>query len=81
MFELANEPIHIINNNGTRAGDEEMTAYMQAIVDVIRKHSNNILLVPGLGYQSHYEGFKNYPIKGENIGFAVHCYPGWYNGG
>ena len=51
MFELANEPVHIKNSDGTAAGDKEMTAYMQAIVDVIRKHCNNILLIPGLGWQ------------------------------
>lgn len=81
MFELANEPIHIKNADGTQAGDKEMTAYFQKIVDVMRKHCNNILLIPGLGYQSSYAGFANYPIQGENIGYAVHCYPGWYNGG
>ena len=37
--------------------------------------------MPGLGYQANYEGFADYPIKGENIGYAVHCYPGWYNSG
>ena len=81
LFELANEPIHIYHSNGARAGDKEMTAYFQAIVDVMRKHCNNILLVPGLGWQSQYAGFAQYPIVGENIGYAVHCYPGWYNGG
>lgn len=81
MFELANEPIHIKNADGTQAGDKEMTAYFQKIVDVMRKHCNNILLIPGLGWQSNYAGFANYPIQGENIGYAVHCYPGWYNGG
>lgn len=81
MFELANEPVHIKNADGTQAGDKEMTAYFQKIVDVIRKHCNNILLIPGLGWQSNYAGFANYPIQGENIGYAVHCYPGWYNGG
>ncbi|MBP3776528.1 MAG: cellulase family glycosylhydrolase [Prevotella sp.] len=81
LFELANEPIGIYNNNGSRAGDKEMTAYFQAIVDVMRKYCNNILLIPGLGYQSQYAGFAQYPVKGENIGYAVHCYPGWYNGG
>lgn len=79
MFELANEPIHI--NSGSRDKDEEMTAYMQAIVDVIRQHCNNILLIPGLGWQQQYTGFVKYPIKGNNIGYAVHCYPGWYNSG
>ena len=79
LFELANEPIHI--NNGTRDRDEVMTQYMQEIVDIMRQHCNNILLIPGLGYQSNYAGFAKYPIKGDNIGYAVHCYPGWYNGG
>ena len=81
MFELANEPVHIKNSDGTAAGDKEMTAYMQAIVDVIRKHCNNILLIPGLGWQQQYTGFVKYPIEGDNIGYAVHCYPGWYNSG
>ena len=81
MFELANEPINIVNSNGSRAGDKEMTEWVQQIVDVIRKHASNVLLIPGLGYQSHYKGFLSYPVKGENLGYAVHCYPGWYNGG
>jgi len=79
LFELANEPVKI--NNGSRDRDEAMTQYMQEIVDVMRKHCNNILLIPGLGWQSNYAGFAKYPIKGDNIGYAVHCYPGWYNGG
>lgn len=81
LFELANEPIGIYYNNGERAGDKEMTEYFQTIVDIMRKHCNNILLIPGLGWQSQYAGFAQYPIKGDNIGYAVHCYPGWYNGG
>lgn len=81
LFELANEPVGIYYNNGTRAGDKEMTEYFQAIVDVMREHCNNILLIPGLGWQSQYAGFSQYPIVGDNIGYAVHCYPGWYNGG
>lgn len=79
LFELANEPISITYNNGTR--DEAMTRYFQKIVDEMRKYCNNILLIPGLGWQSQYAGFAKYPIQGENIGYAVHCYPGWYNGG
>lgn len=79
LFELANEPVKIIN--GSRDRDEVMTQYMQEIVDLIRQHCNNILLIPGLGWQSNYAGFAKHPIKGENIGYAVHCYPGWYNGG
>ena len=81
MFELANEPIHIYHGDGTQAGDKEMTEYFQQIVDTVRQYADNILLIPGLGYQSQYAGFVKYPIQGENIGYAVHCYPGWYNGG
>lgn len=78
MFELANEPVNIIGE-GNR--DQLISQYFQAIVDVMRQHCNNVLLVPGLGYQSQYAGFAKYPVQGDNIGYAVHCYPGWYNSG
>ena len=81
MFELANEPISIVNSNGSRAGDKEMTQYMQEIVDVMRQYCNNILLIPGLVWQQSYNGFVRYPVLGQNIGYAVHCYPGGYNSG
>lgn len=81
MFELANEPVSIVNSDGSAAGDKEMTQYMQAIVDKMRQNCNNILLIPGLGWQQRYNGFLAYPIVGENIGYAVHAYPGWYNSG
>ncbi len=81
LFELANEPVSIVDESGNTAGDKEMTEYFQAIVDTIRTHCSNIVLVPGLGYQSNYAGFANYPIEGQNVGYAVHCYPGWMNSG
>ena len=81
MYELANEPIRIKNANGTPAGFKELRDYFQPIVDVIRKHAGNVVLVPGTGWQSQYAGFADYPVQGNNVGYAVHCYPGWYNGG
>lgn len=33
----------------------------------------------GLGYQSNYSGYANHRIEGDNIGYAVHLYPGWMN--
>ena len=84
MFELANEPVNILGTNGTigSSGDahaEACSQFFQAIVDSIRScGANNILWVPGLGYQSQYAGYVKYPIQGDNIGYAVHCYPGWY---
>ena len=84
MFELGNEPIKILGTDGTYGGDgdarfENLQKYMQSIVDVIRNNgANNILWIPGLGYQSSYSGFIKYPIRGENLGFAIHLYPGWF---
>lgn len=80
MFELANEPVRIVRPDGSAAGAGEMTAYIQPVVDAVRRHCRNIVLVPGLGYQSAYADFVTHPVVGENLGYAVHCYPGWYNG-
>ncbi len=86
MFELANEPIDIIGTDGTRGAGSQahfdnLKIYFQAIVDTIRASADNIIWVPGLGYQSLYSGYANNPIEGENIGYAVHVYPGWFNSG
>jgi endoglucanase len=82
MFELANEPVGIYQQDGsTAAGFKEMKDYFQPITDGIRANCDNIVLVPGLSWQANYEGFAEYPVEGKNIGYAVHCYPGWYNSG
>ena len=85
MFELFNEPVNIKSADGTRAGNgsqeyyDQLTIFCQAIVDKIRGNQcNNIIWVPGLGYQSQYAGYATNPVKGENVGYAVHVYPGWY---
>lgn len=84
MFELANEPVNMLGDDGqyahwTDAGQKNCTKFFQQIVDEIRATgANNILWVPGLCWQQNYQGYVKYPIKGENLGFAVHCYPGWY---
>ena len=85
MFELANEPINILGPDGTYAGSgdghfQNMQLYFQAIIDKIRGNgAENIIWVPGLGYQSQYSGFAAHRFTGNNIGFAIHVYPGWYN--
>ena len=86
MFELANEPIEIKyeggQGNGTSDADfKALKEFFQPIVDKIRENADNILWVPGLCWQQHYQGIKNHRIDGGeagNIGYAVHCYPGWY---
>lgn len=83
MFELANEPVDIKGTDGVYGSSSDACfasakTYFQAIVDKIRANCNNIIWVPGLAYQSSYAGYANHRIEGDNIGFAVHCYPGWY---
>lgn len=86
MFELANEPINILGTDGTYGSGtqghfDNLKIYFQSVVNTIRATADNILWVPGLGYQSQYAGFATNPIEGENIGYAVHVYPGWFNSG
>ncbi|WP_158584034.1 cellulase family glycosylhydrolase [Reichenbachiella sp. MSK19-1] len=84
MFELANEPVHIKGTNGeygsnTQSHFDALKLFFQPIVDMVReKGANNVLWIPGSGYQSHYKGFANNPIEGDNIAYAVHIYPGYW---
>ena len=84
MFELANEPVNMKGDDGqytswSDSSQKNCTKYFQKVVDEIRAVGcNNILWIPGLSYQMNYQGYVKYPINGDNIGFAVHCYPGWY---
>ncbi len=78
MFELMNEPVGIdaSQDGGDRA--KAVSRYMQHFIDLIRNKCQNIIWVPGLTWQQEYNSFVSYPLKGTNLGFAVHCYPGWY---
>ena len=84
MFELANEPVTIKGTDGqygsgSDACNQALTQFFQEIVDLMRGSGcGNILWIPGSSYQSQYAGFAKYPVKGDNIGYAVHVYPGWY---
>ena len=86
QFELCNEPIKIETSlwqrrdwgNGDDAHWAALTNFMQPIVDTIRQqNADNVIWVPGLGYQAQYQGFVNHPINGGNIGYAAHFYPGY----
>lgn len=83
MFELANEPITILGTDGTygssgQACFDNAKKFFQTIVDKIRVNAMNIIWVPGLSYQSSFSGYAANPVEGDNIGYAVHAYPGWY---
>jgi len=94
QFELANEPVYIWSpsrkdygprwSNGQYVYADDMyqqqTEIFQSVVNAIRNQGcNNVIWVPGCAYQGDYRGYVKYPIQGSNIGFAVHCYPGWFS--
>ena len=84
MFELANEPVDIQASDGTYGSDcqkyyDALKNFFQPIVNMMRSNgANNVIWVPGLGYQSLYRGLANNPITGSNIAYAVHVYPGYW---
>ena len=78
MYELANEPVNI-NHSDDENEFKALRDYFQPIVNIIRQHTNSIVLIPGLGYESLFSGFTEYTFEGTNIGFAAHLYPGWFN--
>lgn len=78
-IELANEPVEVLDANGN-SSPQALHDFFQPIVDKIRENGfDGIIWVPGSGWQSNYSSYAAYPITGENIGYAVHNYPGWYN--
>lgn len=84
MFELANEPIQILGTNGewgsnTQPHFDKLKLFFQPLVDMIRNNGfENVIWIPGSGYQSHFKGYANNPIEGDNIGYAIHIYPGYW---
>ena len=77
-IELANEPVSL-KNAKNQDDSKALHDYFQPIVDKIRSNGfTGIIWVPGTTWQQNYRGFAEYPIEGENIGYAVHDYCGWY---
>lgn len=81
MFELANEPVNVCGDHWQPAANKaDATKFFQEVIDVIRNNGAkaNVIWVPGQCWQQNYQGYVAHPIKDNNFGFAVHCYPGWY---
>ena len=78
-LELANEPVNVYDEDSL-SNPRALHDFFQPIVDKIRSNGfDGIIWVPGRGWQSNYEDYKDNPITGYNIGYAVHAYVGWYN--
>ena len=83
-IELANEPVDVYDSKGVKNSSVALRDYFQPIVNVIRENGfKGIIWVPGSGWQSWYNNYAKNPIVDpeNNFGYAVHCYPGWYNSG
>lgn len=80
-LELANEPVDVKDANGNNQNSgSTLRDFFQPLYDTIRQQGfTGIVWAPGAGYQSIYTGYDTYPMEGYNIGYAVHCYPGWYS--
>jgi len=77
-IELANEPVRIHDADGGDS-DKRMHDFFQPIVDKIRENGfKGIIWVPGGIWQQEYRPYAKYPITGDQIGYAVHDYVGWY---
>lgn len=77
-IELANEPVSI--KNAQNQDDlKALHDFFQPIVDKIRANGfTGIIWVPGTSWQQNYTSYVQFPIIGDNIGYAVHDYNGWY---
>lgn len=82
-IELANEPVEILDKNGqNKNSGTTMRDFFQPIVNKIRENGfKGIIWVPGGTWQQDYRGYATTPVKDplQNMGYAVHWYPGWYS--
>lgn len=80
-IELANEPVNVYGADG-RPSNAALHDFFQPIVNKIRENGfNGIIWVPGASWQQNYGPYVEHPMEDpqQNMGYAVHWYPGWYN--
>ena len=77
-IELANEPV-ALRNAKNQDDPKALHDFFQPIVDKIRSNGfTGVIWAPGTTWQQNYRGYAEYPIEGDNIGYPVHDYCGWY---
>ena len=77
-IELANEPVNV-RNASNQDDAKALHDFFQPIVNKIRSNGfTGIIWVPGTSWQQNYTSYAVHPITGDNIGYAVHDYNGWY---
>lgn len=80
MIELGNEPVTLKGKGGAQS-EKALHDFFQPVVDKMRANGyEGVIWVPGTGWQGNYRDYGKYGITGDNIGYAVHNYVGWYGG-
>ena len=80
MIELGNEPVTLRAKGGAES-DQALHDFFQPVVEKMRANGyEGVIWVPGTGWQGNYRSYAKYGITGDNIGYAVHNYVGWYGG-
>lgn len=80
MIELGNEPV-TLKGRGGATSESALHDFFQPVVEKMRANGyEGVIWVPGTGWQGNYRDFAKYGITGDNIGYAVHNYVGWYGG-
>ena len=83
MIELANEPVDMLFADGKHEGNSPrafaaLRNVEQDVVDTIRANGfENMIWLPGLGYQSLFSGLATNRVVGANLGYSAHFYPGF----
>ena len=68
LYEIFNEPTWITW--------DEWKPLAEKLIDVIREHDDAVIIVGGVDWAYDLRGAMEKPIKGDNIAYAVHVYPG-----
>lgn len=77
-FELLNEPTVIFDKSG-KENASALADYMQPMIDTIRSCGfDGIIWSSGLAFQTHFRDYLKCPVEDDNLGYAVHIYPGWF---
>jgi len=69
IFEIYNEPTN--ENGGTW---ENIKAYAEQVIPVIRAHSDNLILVGTRHYSRHLEDVVGNALADNNVGYVLHFY-------
>jgi hypothetical protein len=78
MFEFWNEPVYQKQDWAPAVGQKwaAFKPFMQELLDIVRKHGDNVVIVSSNRWSYWLKGVKNDLLKGKNVAYAWHIYAG-----